>query len=58
MDKIDTLRDGGTTIYKSKELDLTITVCNTIDKKKTYILIIIKVSLMKQCANNKLQFRS
>lgn len=34
MDKIVTLRDGGTTIYKSKSLDLTVTTCNTTNKNK------------------------
>lgn len=30
----DTYDDGGTTIYKSKEYDITIVKCNTIDKNK------------------------
>lgn len=34
MNKIVTLRDGGTTIYKSKSLDLTVTTCNTTNKNK------------------------
>ena len=34
MDKIVTLRDGRTTIYKSKSLDLTVTTCNTTNKNK------------------------
>lgn len=32
MTKISTLWDGGTTIYKSNEKDITIIVCNTIDR--------------------------
>lgn len=34
LDKYAMLKDGGTTIYKSKQLDLTMTVCNTINGNK------------------------
>lgn len=34
IDKIYELDDGGTAIYKSKDLDLTITVCNTLDNNR------------------------
>lgn len=34
MTKVSTLRDGGTTTYKSKEKDISIIVCNTIDGNK------------------------
>lgn len=34
MKEVDTLKDGGTKIYKSEELDLTITICNTLDKNQ------------------------
>lgn len=32
LDKENVLKDGGTTIYKSKDKDVTMIVCNTIDK--------------------------
>lgn len=31
MTRVSTLRDGGTTIYKSNQKDITIIVCNTLD---------------------------
>ena len=34
MTKTSTLRDGGTTTYKSKEKDISIIVCNTVDGNK------------------------
>ncbi len=34
LDKKDILKDGGTIIYKSKEKDITMVVCNTLDKNK------------------------
>lgn len=34
IDYVDTLRDGGTTIHKSKEYDITIVKCNTIAGNK------------------------
>ena len=34
LDKIDMLKDGGTTIYKSKDKDMTIITCNTIEGNK------------------------
>lgn len=34
LDKVAILKDGGTAIYKSKDLDLTITVCNTLDDNR------------------------
>ena len=34
MDKVRTLSGDGTTIYKSKSLDLTVTTCNTTNKNK------------------------
>ncbi len=32
LDKKETLKDGGTTIYKDKNKDVTMIVCNTLDK--------------------------
>lgn len=32
LDKKNTLKDGGTTIYRSKNKDITMIVCNTLDK--------------------------
>lgn len=34
LNKIGIIKDGGTTIYKSKELDLTMITCNTIEGNK------------------------
>lgn len=34
LNKIAIIKDGGTTIYKSKELDLTMITCNTIEGNK------------------------
>ena len=34
LDKVAIFKDGGTTIYNSKDLDLTITVCNTLDDNR------------------------
>ena len=34
LDKKDILKDGGTTIYKSKDKDITMIVCKTIDGNK------------------------
>lgn len=34
LTKTAILKDGGTTIYKSKDKDITVIVCNTVDKNK------------------------
>lgn len=38
LDKKDILKDGGTTIYKSREKDLTMVVCKTIDGNKDVLI--------------------
>ncbi|MBP5683821.1 MAG: hypothetical protein J6X02_01015 [Bacilli bacterium] len=35
LDNVDTIRDGGTKIYRSKDYDITIITCNRIDVDKT-----------------------
>lgn len=34
LDRVETLKDGGTAIYKLKAKDITMVVCNTIDKNR------------------------
>lgn len=37
LENKDILSDGGTIIYKSKEKDITMVVCNTLDKNKVFL---------------------